>query len=463
MESNRAKRVRSRHKRGKASASAAVWSFACCAIFGASAQQAQAQVSDKPFLANDQKWYQGVLADPALPDGFDRGRNVAVTDEPRPDYDPVGVNIGSFTALPSLTSGVGATSNAFLTPKGEGSGYLDFSPSLNVNSDWSRNYLKLRAMGNFERYFSTPDRNQNSFDFGSLGRLDVNTAIQITGEAQFSQLYENPESGAIAADLAVLSHYQRNYLRALGSYEAGQVRVLLALDRTGYNFAPITQTDGTQTSQASRDRSVVRPVLQLQYAITPSVIFFTQGEYARTRYEHTLAAAPLQSSNSYRFLGGINLDLAGLMRGELGIGYTRRDYDASYYYTNAQGFSAEGKLQFFPSPLTTLTLQVGRTLEDSSIASEINPYFLNRLALKVDHELLINLLLNAEASYSKFQYVNEASGSDISSYGFSAGARYLVSHKISLKASLDYNQRDSYVGGNGYNEFRGLLSIIFSR
>ncbi len=37
-----------------------------------------------------------VLLDPSIPQGFDAGRNVSVTQKPRPDYDALGIPVGAF-------------------------------------------------------------------------------------------------------------------------------------------------------------------------------------------------------------------------------------------------------------------------------------------------------------------------------------------------------------------------------
>src|SRR5947207_5799867 len=55
-----------------------------------------------------------VLVDTAIPDNFDRDRNVSVLERPHPDYDPLDIRLGGFIFAPHVEMGAGATNNVYL-------------------------------------------------------------------------------------------------------------------------------------------------------------------------------------------------------------------------------------------------------------------------------------------------------------------------------------------------------------
>lgn len=399
------------------------------------------------------------LIQPAIPDGFDRGRNISVTQRPRPDYDPLGLLISSFKVYPKVETGIGATDNVFVSgvdPQADGFVYV--TPGVTASSDWSRHSVQLRAATQLRRFFDNPRRNENAWNVGALGRLDLASSYALTGEAQFARIYETPFSGEVSSDVAVLSSYFRSFLAARGQYQRGQGRLTLAVDRGSYDFSPIPLAGGTFRDQSDRNRKIVRGSGQVEYAFTPSFSVYTQFQYTDTAYDRPLlGGGPNRDSTSIRAIAGVSLDLAGLMRGSVGVGYTRRNY-RSLIYPDAGGFSAEGKLEYFPTELTTVTLGLSRVLQDSAIGSS-SAYFDNRIGLRVDHELLNNLLLNANADFGQQEYIGIAGHTN--QYRVGGGAHYLISHFVALDGSLSYAHQDTTntAIGRSYGETRGQVGV----
>jgi hypothetical protein len=158
-------------------------------------------------------------------------------------------------------------------------------------------------------------------------------------------------------------------------------------------------------------------------------------------------------------VGGVNFDLAGLMRGKFGLGYVNRNYDSALYH-DASGLSVEADVEFFPSPLTTIGIGLGRTVEDTSIAST-SSFFENRIQLRVNHELLQNLLLNGAVEYRRQIYQDSPNRNNF--YQATAGATYLSSRSISLNGSVNYLRRTTSGFSSGFDEFRFQIGITFKR
>ncbi len=401
-----------------------------------------------------------VLLDPSVPYDFDRGRNVSVTERARPDYDQLGVRMGSFLLFPRLETSAGYSDNIYLSSDDKTDApYVTVAPMVQLNSGWSRHDVRLEARGNFKRFAGESRRNEDGYQFGARGRLDAGLDYSFTGEARYSRQYESPLTGDTAANLAVLSSYNRAFFSGRAERRSGRSRIIASVDYTDFDFNRIALPT-TDFDQSYRDRGVTRGIVQAEYAMTPSISFYVQGSHDWTNYRE-LAQNGLANldSRAYRILGGVNFDLSSLMRGTIGLGYVNRDY-RSGLYDDVNGLSLEGQLEYFPSELTTITATARRILADSTISS-VNAYFDNRFSLRVDHELLRNLILNATGEVSRQNYLNSPINS--TNYRISSGGRYLINHRFGIQMNLAYLSRDrnDVNVGNKFNEFSGLITLVY--
>lgn len=337
-----------------------------------------------------------------------------------------------------------------------------FNPSARLRSNWDRHQVQLQASGAFRRFFSNAIRNEDSYNLGALGRLDVGDSLEITGEGQYAQQFETPITGDVASSLAVLSQYKRDFLSLRGQYGMGQGRLTLAADRSHFAFDPIRLPNDVVIDQQNRDRTLTRATAQAEYAFTPSISVYGQLSYGDTSYDTLLAPGVAnRGSDSYRFIAGTNFDLSSLVRGTIGLGYAQRNYN-SPLYEDVDGLSVEAKVEYFPTELTTYGLNLRRVIEDSNIGNT-NAYFDNRASLRVDHELLRNLILNAVGEYAQQNFIG--SNRKTTFYRAAGGARYFMNRLLGLQMQLSYIKRDASGEdlGQQFNEFRGQLTLVVQR
>ena len=404
-----------------------------------------------------------VLIEPSIPLDYDRGRNVGVVERARPDFDPLGLRRGGFLIFPRVEFGLGATDNVFLSPTDRRSdAFAVVAPSLRVTSDWSRHQLLVSGGGRFRRYFSNGLRDQDEYYLNGLGRLDVGTSYSLTAEGQLARVQEEPFSGETDSTVAALSRYRRNLLALRGEYREGRVRAILSYSNQNFTFSDVRRTNGIAFSQANRDRRIDRFAGQLEYAFSPSAAAYGQLEYQHTRYKTLLAPGIVnRDSNGFRALGGLSLDASGLYRGIVGIGYTRRNY-RSPIYRDIGGFSAEARLEYFPSELTTFTLNLRRVIEDSNLGNS-SAFFDNRASLRVDHELRRNLLLNAGVEYARETYSGVVERDNI--WRLRGGARYMLSRSFEIEPNLSYARRHRFGGATNFtvSELSATISLVIQR
>jgi hypothetical protein len=212
--------------------------------------------------------------------------------------------------------------------------------------------------------------------------------------------------------------------------------------------------------QTFRNRRIDDTAVKAEYGVSPSIAVYAQIEYDRSAFSTTLPGGIAnRDSRGLRTFAGINADLAGLLRGQIAIGYTRRTYDSSLYAT-AKGLSFDSKLEFFLSPLTTLTLNAGRVLQDSASAQS-NAYFDRRVGIQVDHALLRNLILTGSVQ----QYHQSINDLDTSRDLFVTRfrARYQVNRILAVGAEITYTRSrpSNTLLGEPFTEAAGLLSVNY--
>lgn len=382
-----------------------------------------------------------ILIEPTLPADYDRGRNVSVMERPRPDYDALGIRAGSFIVSPRIDLGIGFNDNIFLTEEdGISDGYAIVRPSLRVNSDWSRHQLSATANGAFNRYLDYANRNEDNWNVGALGRLDVTNAARVTAEVQAGSRFETPFSGEAGAELATVSNYDYSLISLRGEYRLDRDRFAVAYNRNRFDFNDVDLGGLGVFNQASRSRTIDGLVGQAERALSPVTSIYGQFSYAHTRYDTLLAPGVVnRDSDGYRLVAGVNIDLPAFLRGTVAAGYTWRNYD-SPVFRNVSGLSVDARLEYFPSELTTFTLRARRLVQDSAIAIDA-AYFDNRLSLNVDHELLGNLILSAGGDLGRQDYVD--SPNVIRLYRLNGRARYLLSRQIWANLGASYSHRDA--------------------
>lgn len=425
--------------------------LATIALFAGSAPSAFAQSTES------------LLVQPSLPDDFDKGRNVSVQQRARPDYDAIGIRTGSFTFFPEVTAALGYSDNIYYSATDKvGDAYVVVIPAFRMESDWSRHLVKLQGSIQAQRFFSESRRNQTPWNLAGLTSLEVGPSLRFTPEVQLARQYENAFSGETSSDRSILSSYLRAYGSLRTEYTSGQAKLTLAIDDTDYEFSDVTLRTGTKIDQADRDRNLFRVTGQAQYALTPSAAVYVQAGYIKTNYDRFLLNGnPNRDSKGYRVIGGLNFDLAGLMRGTVGVGYTRRDFRSSLY-RDVKGLSFEGKLEYFPSELTTVTVAARRIIEDSSIGTN-SAFFDNRGLIQVDHELLRNLIVSAFAEATRQSYIDSTLRADV--YRLGASGNFLSSNWLSFNARATYTGRSTNQPnlGRGFNEFLGQVGVTIKR
>ncbi len=399
----------------------------------------------------------------SLPE-FSRDRNKSVNERSRPDFDPVGVQVGSFLINPALSVAAGATDNVLLNDANKrGDIYTIYEPTLRVASNWSRHRISVDAAGDVRRYANTSARNQNAGYVNAQGRLDVRRNLLVVADAQYSRVFESPFSDDLGGTQTAFSQYDRRGLSLRGIYSGGRLRATGIFDSDVFRFDDLRLISGQRRSQATRNRTTNRGTALVEYGVTPTVAFYSQAVVESSSYPvQFLDGSPNRDSTSVTMLGGVNFDIAGLMRGAVGMGYTSRDYRAASF-RDVSGLSVQGRLDFFPTELTTLGLSLQRQFQDANLGNG-GAYIDNRIGVDVDHELLQNLIVSASASRILRSYAELDARTNV--VQASARAQFQMTRSLSFALNTLYGKvspDDTLPLSVRSTEWRGQVSVRIRR
>jgi len=143
----------------------------------------------------------------------------------------------------------------------------------------------------------------------------------------------------------------------------------------------------------------------------------------------------------------------------LRLGYLDQNY-RDPMFSDVNGLLVRGELAYFVSPLVTLTAKLDRSVIDSGLAGSAG-YLRTGYSLRADHELLRNLILQAELGGEHRRY----NGIDRVDDGLSGrfSANYLISPRWAFRAEFSHRQQDSsgIVAGREYEGNQATLGLVF--
>lgn len=408
------------------------WRLAACSVLAA-ASPAAAQQLDQ-FLSPD-------IA------GVANEAGVTVTARRRPDYESGGVRAGAFIIRPRLVEGVGYESNVLGTPRPRGSPVVDTDASLEVASDVSRVSVTAALTLNDVRFLDQPRQSYTNWTARLGGSYEI-------GRDLVSAEYAHLNLNQTVRDLDVPDRLDQSltYRVDVGrlAYRATFNRLSLtpAVELSSYAYGSGTSASAS-FRQDYRDRLLVTPSLTAAYEFSPrrSAVLIVRNSTAS--YSNQAPGLPRRDYNDAAVLAGLDYDVTGLFRVRALAGYEVRSFDARQYKT-IQSPVAELSATWTPTGLTTVTASIARRIQDSSDETTAG-YTATFARLRVDHEYLRNVLLQANAGVYHNEY---RGGGDQTLYALGAGATYLLNRNVGVSATYDFLARTS--GSSGNNGSLGL-------
>ena len=398
-------------------------------------------------------------ADAAGPSNFARDRNVAVLDRLPAGYEPLGLHLGAFDVLPVLGIGAELNDNIYYRDLGKTHDTIaSVSPGVTIKSDWGRHALQAKLSGQFNNYLDHSTENTTFLDAGLGGRLDIHGNSYAFAAVDVSQNYEpryDPSTPRAAAKPVKYDVTQGNIGVLI---EGNRLQFTERYDYAKYDYFDVRDLSGNIINQDNRDYTYSAFTSRGDYAISPDTSVYVA--YVANNRDYADPSV-LRDSHGWDFGVGVSFDLTNLARGEMQVGYLEQKYK-NPGFKNAKGGSVRGKVQYFPTQLTTFTLQTGTSVEETPDFGS-SGYLKTATKLSVDHELLRDMVLTAAYSVTDDKYRGEDRNDKL--HEIDLLARYLVSRNIYLRGGYIYTDLRSH-GVDGIpsykdNAFRMSLGLQY--
>ena len=378
---------------------------------------------------------------------FRRDRNVSVTQRKHPGYEPLGLRLGVFRAWPALNLVLEQNDNVLATRDDERSDTIvHIEPSLEIRSDWPRHEAGAYARAAIHRYSDYSSQNTEDFAVGGFGRLDLRRSLRVSGELDWSRLTEDRTTPGSPDDSVVPVQFDRTSAALRAVKEFNRLRLSGRVGVREFEYDQGRSLVGGPLDQSYRDRTVSSASVRADYALSPATALFLEVAGDERDYERSRPGGPGiipidRDSRGVEILAGADFELSSLIRGEIAAGHLEHSFDDPRI-PDVSGLGVRGDLEWFPTPLLTATLRVGRTVEDNAIIQS-GSHVESTVSLQADYELRRNIILSARGDWAEYDF-RGIDREDERSH-FAVGATYLLNRHAGL--GLEYSRIDRSSSG----------------
>lgn len=383
----------------------------------------------------------------------DTERGVTVLTRTRPDYDPLGMRLGAFRLNGSVDLGPGYDTNLTSNNRARRSdGFVDEAAAVDLASDWTTHAVGVSGSMDSRQYFSNSDFNWVDWDLGGFGRYDFSAQTSLSG--RYRHYRDHLDVYSIDVQSAGIFRpvpYDSDEFEVTGNTSFNRFGLLGTVLHRTYRFEDVV-FNGVPNRVSLNDFDTTIGALGTSYAFGPGRYVNVIARVQDITYQN--AASRGRDSSTWELLGGFTYDFDGVWQGRIALGWRERDY-RDPRLKNLSGLAAEGQLTYAPTLLTTLRLNVSRTIEES-IRQDAVSFNRTQGGIAVDHELRRNVILTGDfrADYREYQSPNQTAFDGI----FTVNARYLVNRNLSVIGTYSHSRR--FEASNGIPEFdRNLFQL----
>ena len=372
-----------------------------------------------------------------------------VIERPRPEVEALGGRVGQFLVFPSISLAEQYDDNVFSTTNNTVDDFITIvRPSVRVKSDWNNHELNAFGWGAIARYASESDENWADAAFGADYRHDIARSTAANVGFKFARLHEDRSSTEDVSG-AEPTTYTLMEPNVGATHKFGRFKVGVDGSLRKFNFSDTDAVNGGTINNDDRDRNEWQGGVRLGYEIRPEYEAFVRSSYNVRKYSDAVDDNGFdRDSNGYEMVVGTAANLTDLVVGEVFVGYRSQDFDDSRLST-VSGVGGGANLTWSVTKLTSVSGYLTRTVEDTT---EVNTsgYFLTRLGVQVDHELLRNLLIGASGGYAVSDYEGISRTDD--TYSAGAYVKYLTNRYLDLSAQYQYAKRESDVAAENFDK-----------
>jgi hypothetical protein len=355
-------------------------------------------------------------------------------------YAPLGIRAGAFRIFPSTDVSFSYNDNVNATKDNTRDDFVAvIGPTVEVQSDFSRHAVGFEVFSRVGRYFQETKEDYWDFGIDGNGRLDITRDNNLEGGFTVARLHDARDDPEDDADIESSRRPVRfmNYDANLAyNHLFNRVTFRLAAD---FNRRDYRQGAGT-ANQNDRDRNVYTGAARVGYNVSPRINTFVEGLYTVQRRDvHRDSDGFERDSHGWGARTGVDVNFTDLLFGEAFAGYREEYFDDSAFDTES-GLNYGINLTWLPTQLTTVTATGSSDFQPTTNEAASSNYQ-TTIGLRVDHELLRNVLVGVEGGYVRSDFENTNVTDD--RYDAGADVTYLINRNFSVGAAYDFTTRNS--------------------
>ncbi len=383
-----------------------------------------------------------------------------VLNRPRPDYDPIGFRSASFTLRPSIGGSGLYFSNVFNAQNNRRSDYaFELMPSLRLASNLPRHAFNASITSRSLFFRQNTSENRTDVMAFADGRFDISAATNVTLDGGYMVYHELRGTPDLPGNAASPTQFSIATTRLAVNHRINRLQTQAGVSymRLDYRDTQLVQPGPAIRDNSDRNRNIFTVYGQGAYEFSPGYLGFLRGSYNTRNYDLRVDnAAFARDSNGFELNGGAQFELSRLLIGQLYAGYLQQTFD-DVRFARASGPAFGASLQWLPTELTTVRFNARRSVEETIILGA-SSYTASRFGIGVDHELLRNLVLSADAIFDNNQYNNTPRRDRF--YGMSLGAAYYMNRNLQFNASYVLAHRESNLTGFGFTNSIMRVGVV---
>jgi hypothetical protein len=351
----------------------------------------------------------------------------------RDRYDGLGYRAGQFWILPTLEIGGFYDSNVFAQSSNESDGFgIYVTPNVAVKSDFGRHRLDVNFQANHYEYFDYSSQSRTNFNGDAEAEIEVRHDMVVRGGMR-GGLYQQTTSDIEYPQLGGITQAGDYWRFGTWGEVEKQFSYIVVSARAGYDLQSYDSVQGIDQSFRDGDRVSVGG--RVGWFVSPRARVFGDFGYNWRDYDGMV----IPDSEGWRALGGVEVELTRLVKGEVSIGYMEQTYDQLVGpSTTTSGWSYHAGLVWNATPLMTVNLDADRTIEDSTIDTEGR--IQDAFKLGLDYEIRRDLMFSPWVGFAINDY--ETQPIEDQRYDIGAELDYKMNRFLSVGGRYLYTYND---------------------
>ena len=362
--------------------------------------------------------------------------DVTVLSRRRPEYDPPGIQLGEITIRPNLTEALGFDDNVLASRSHRGSAVVETAGQLDTAYSHSDTTADVNLTVDDLEFPEESRQSYTDWTAAASGSHQFGRDLLTVSYTHLNLFQTARDLDTPQLDQAI--PYRVDTARL--SYRAMFSRLFVqpTLDVSYFDFNNGTVL-GQPYIQTYRNRTVVQPGVTLGYELAPNRNLVVVVRDAVASYRDQPAGQPRRDFNDVSVLGGLDFNTGGLFRYRLLAGFENRTFSSQQIKT-IQAPVVEAEVIYSPTGLTTVTASASRRVQDSADEATF-AVTETAVALRVDHEVRRNVLVNATGEYAQDSFTQGQGQQELFTAG--AGVTWLLNRNLQLGGRYDFTRRVS--------------------